>query len=158
MSDLNEVEQAEAEESVINMFDEENEAPLTPSEEDRLKEVKESKILSRLEELRERVLAIKAAIEEDNFIEIFIKPIRGNIKSIKETLETVEKTRDLAMLQGQLSAYRRMLHFPDTAVDQMSTEIDNIKRDMPLFYTGNDLVKRCSRISFDETLYKIIIE
>jgi len=145
-------------ELVETIDDMENEAPLTPTEDDRLKAVKEEKILSRLEELKDRVFAIKAAIEEDNFIEIFIKPIKGNISQIKIDLETVEKPRELAEMQGRLKAYRKMLHFPDTAVDQLAEEIGNIKRDMPLFYTGNDLIKRCDRIRFDKTQYRIITE
>ena len=135
-----------------------NEQPLTPNEEEKLKAVREEKILEQLETLRDRVLIIKSVIEEDNFIEIYIKPIKGNIERIKVELETVEKPRELAEMQGSLKAYRKMLHFPETAVSQLEEEIRKIQRDMPLFYTGNDLVKKCSRIRFDKQQYKIFVD
>ena len=137
---------------------EENEAPLTENEESKLKNLQEERAIKKLSDLRARVLSVKAAIEEENFIEIFIKPIRGNIKSIKEELEKVEKTRDLAILQGQLSAYRKMLNFPETACDQLETEVNEIKRDMPLFYMHNETFQDCQKIRFDKDQYKIITE
>ena len=156
MTDEQVVEKAEADENVINIFDEVNEAPLNQSEEDRLKEVKEEKTIKKVTELYERVMSIKAAIEEDNFIEIFIKPIKGNITRIKVELETVEKPRELAVLQGSLNAYRKMLNFPETACEALETEIESIKRELPLFYGDNDLIKKCYSIRFDRQLYKII--
>lgn len=134
----------------------EGEPPLTPSEEDKFKKVQEEKAIIKLTELRDRVFAIKAAIETDSFTDIFIKPIRGNIAEIKENLEEVDKPRELAMMQGALHAYRKMLGFPNTACEQLNTEVLNIKNDMPLFYLNDPLIKECQSIRFDEDSYRIV--
>ena len=154
MSDIN-----EQDDNIINI-DRENlrdEPPLTPSEEAKYKQAQEDKAIVKLTELRDRVFAIKAAIETDSFMDIYIKPIRGNIATIKEELETVEKPRDLAVKQGQLSSYRKMLNFPNTACEQLNTEVLNIKRDLPLFYLNDPLVKECQQIKFDEDSYRIVV-
>lgn len=151
---------SDAQGSGLSIFtdDDENVPPLTPNEEDKLKNLQEERAIKKLTDLRARVLSVKAAIEEENFIEIFIKPIRGNIAEIKEALENVDKPRDLAMMQGRLIAYRKMLNFPETACDQLETEVNEIKRDMPLFYMHNETFQDCQKIRFDKDQYKIITE
>ena len=151
---------SDAQESGLSIFtdENENEAPLTSNEEDKLKTLQEDRAIKKLTDLRARVLSVKAAIEEENFIEIFIKPIRGNISEIKEALENVDKPRDLAMMQGRLIAYRKMLNFPETACGQLETEVSEIKRDMPLFYMHNETFQDCQKIRFDKDQYKIITE
>lgn len=159
MSDINEVKQNDNQDNIINI-DRENlqsEPPLSPSEEEKYKQIQEDKAIVKLTEFRDRVFAIKAAIETDSFMDIFIKPIRGNIATIKEELETVEKPRELAVKQGQLHAYRKMLNFPNTACEQLNTEVLNIKRDLPLFYINDPLVKECQQIKFDEDSYRIVV-
>ncbi len=147
------------EEKGLHIFDDdENVEPLTETEENKLKNIQEERAIKKLTDLRARVLSVKAAIEEENFIEIFIKPIRGNIAEIKEALENVDKPRDLAMMQGRLIAYRKMLNFPETACQQLETEVSEIKRDMPLFYMHNETFQDCQKIRFDKDQYKIITE
>ena len=163
MSDINEVEQEGQEgqegnqDNIINIDREQNEPPLTPSEEEKYKKGMEDKAIVKLTEFRDRVLAIKAAIETESFMDIFIKPIRGNIAKIKEELETVEKPRELAVMQGRLFECRKMLNSPNTACEQMNTEVLNIKQNLPLFYINDPLVKECQQIKFDEDSYRIVV-
>jgi len=145
------------EDNVINISKEDlaNEQPLSITEEQRLKKVREDKVIDKLTRLRDRVLSIKRVIEEDQFIEIFVKPIRGNIEDIKQELETVDKPRELAIRQGALTAYRKMLNFPDTACNALADECRDIERELPLFYGENEMVKECRKFRFDRKKYKI---
>ena len=148
------------EDNIININKEDlaDEQPLTVSEEVKLKQIKEDRVIEKLTRLLDRVLSIKRVIEEDQFIEIFVKPIRGNIAEIKDGLEQVDKPRNLAMMQGQLSAYRKMLNFPDTACDALTQECRDIERELPLFYGENELVKECRKFRWDQKKYKIFTD
>ena len=103
-------------------------------------------------------MSIKRAIEEPHFLETFIKPIRGNIEDIKEKLETMDKTRNISIAQGQLYAFRKMLNFPETAVEALNAKVTEIKRNLPLFYGQDETVKSCQRVYFDKDLYQIVME
>ena len=139
----------------INKEDLADEQPLNTSEEEKLKKIKEDRVIEKLTTLRDRVLSIKRVIEEDQFIEIFVKPIRGNIEEIKIFLETADKPRDIALSQGKLKAYRGMLNFPDTACSALAQECLDIERELPLFYGENDLIKSCRKFRWDHKKYKI---
>lgn len=147
----------EDEDNIINIDKEDlaDEQPLNVTEEQRLKKIKEDKVIEKLTRLRDRVLSIKRVIEEDQFIEIFVKPIRGNIAQIKIDLEHVDKPRDLHFAQAKLEAYRTMLNFPDTACDALAQECRDIERELPLFYGENEIVKECRKFRWDQKKYKI---
>jgi len=135
-----------------------DEAPLAEIEEQRLRKRKEDQVIEKLTRLRDRVLSIKRVIEEDQFIEIFVKPIRGNIAEIKDFLEVADKPRDIAMSQGKLKAYRKMLNFPETACNSLAEECRDIERDLPLFYGENEMVKECRKFRWDQKKYKIFTD
>lgn len=138
--------------------DDESVEPLDKSEEFKLKKNLEARFLTEIGDLYDRVIAIKGAIETPEFVEIFIKPIRGNIDKIKQELEDVDKPRELAMKQGALRAYRKMLHFPTTAVDALAAKVKEVKKELPLFINDESLVKDADRIYFDPDKYRIITE
>lgn len=147
------------EENVVNIKDDlPNEAAITELEEKKLKALKEERVIEKLSRLRDRVLSIKRVIEEDQFIEIFVKPIRGNIEEIKSFLETADKPRDIALSQGKLKAYRKMINFPETACSALADECRDIERDLPLFYGENEMVKECRKFRWDQKKYKIFTE
>jgi hypothetical protein len=138
--------------------EDENEAPLTETEEQRLAKAKEERFYREVKERLDRVLAIKAAIETPEFLDIFIRPIRGNIAEIKEELETVDKPRVLAVRQGALAAYRKMLHFPTTAVDELERKVKEVENDLPLFVLDDELMIQAKKVRFDKEKYQIITE
>lgn len=109
-------------------------------------------------DLYDRVIAIKGAIETPEFVEAYVKPIRGNIDMIKLHLEAVEKPRELAKLQGQLGAYRKMLHFPNTAVDALKKKVDEVNKELPLFVNDEELIRDAMKIRFNSESYRIITE
>lgn len=147
------------EENVVNIKDDlPNEAAITELEEKKLKALKEERVIEKLSRLRDRVLSIKRVIEEDQFIEIFVKPIRGNIAEIKDFLELADKPRDIALSQGKLKAYRKMLNFPETACSALTDECRDIERDLPLFYGENEMVKECRKFRWDQKKYKIFTD
>ena len=138
--------------------EEENEAPLDASAEFKLKKNLEMRFLNDIGDLYDRVIAIKGAIETPEFVEAYVKPIRGNIDQIKMQLENVEKPRELAVMQGRLQAYRKMLHFPTTAVDALATKVNEVKKELPLFINDEPLIADAARIRFDPDKYRIITE
>jgi hypothetical protein len=76
---------------IYNGENEENVPPLNESEEQAYEQAKNEKAEDELLRLFDRVKNVKSAIENPEFQDIFIQPIRGNIESIKTKLETEEK-------------------------------------------------------------------
>ena len=136
--------------------DRENEQPLNKQEEKAYEKNKIDKAQEELDVLFARVKNIKSAIENPEFYDIFIKPIKGNIASLREALETEEKTRDIVLKQGALAAFRKMLNFPETAVESFNTKVNTLKDTMPLFVAKNEFIRNVS-VSFDLKEYQIII-
>ena len=136
--------------------DRENEQPLNKQEEKAYEKNKVDKAQEEIDVLFARVKNIKAAIENPEFYDIFIKPIKGNIASLREALETEEKTRDIVLKQGALAAFRKMLNFPETAVESFNTKVNTLKDTMPLFVAKNEFIRNVS-VSFDLKEYQIII-
>jgi hypothetical protein len=143
---------------VINIDDEQDEHPLNQTEEEMLNKVKDEKYERDIRDALDRVYAIKAAIEVEEFQDIFIKPIRGNIKIIKDSLETADKTRDIAVMQGELKAYKKMLNFPSTAIDALDRVVKDVKENLPLFSKNDTLLKEAASVRFDEKNYRIIMQ
>ena len=141
---------------IYDSNDAENVQPLNKTEEKAYEKNKKDKAQEELDVLFARVKNIKSAIENPEFYDIFIKPIKGNIMSIKDDLETEEKTRDIVLKQGALAAFRKMLNFPETAVDAFNSKINSIKDTMPLFVAGNEFIRNVS-VSFDQKEYEIVI-
>ena len=141
---------------IYDSKDSDNVQPLNKHEEKAYEKNKMDKAQEEIDVLFARVKNIKSAIENPEFYDIFIKPIKGNIMSIKDDLETEEKTRDIVLKQGALAAFRTMLNFPETAVDAFNTKVASIKDTMPLFVAGNDFIRNVS-VSFDQKEYQIII-
>jgi len=133
-----------------------NVQPLNKGEEKAYEKNKKDKAQEEVDVLFARVKNIKSAIEKPEFYDIFIKPIKGNIMSIKDDLETEEKTRDIVLEQGALAAFRKMLNFPETAVEAFNTKATSIKDTMPLFVSENEFIRNVS-VSFDQKEYQIII-
>jgi len=146
------------EEKALEIYngDNENEQPLNKQEEKAYEKTKKDKAQEEIDVLFARVKNIKSAIENPEFYDIFIKPIKGNIISIKNDLETEEKTRDIVLKQGALAAFRKMLNFPETAVESFNAKVNSIKDTMPLFVAGNEFIRNVS-VSFDQKEYQIII-
>lgn len=136
---------------------EEKVQPLNKVEESAFEKVKKDKAQEELNTLFDRVKSIKSVIENPEFYDIFIKPIQGNIDSIKNDLETAEKTRDIVLKQGALFAYRKMLHFPETAVEAFNIKLDDLKKNMPLFLQNNKFARTIS-VKFDRIEYRITIK
>jgi len=136
--------------------DTENVQPLNKTEEKAYEKNKKDKAQEEIDLLFARVKNIKSAVENPEFYDIFIKPIKGHIESIKNDLETEEKTRDIVLKQGALAAFRKMLNFPETAVDAFNAKVASVKDTMPLFVAGNDFIRNVS-VSFDQKEYEIVI-
>ena len=134
----------------------ENEQPLNKQEEKAYEKNKVDKAQEEIDVLFARVKNIKSAIENPEFYEIFIKPIKGNIASLREALETEEKTRDIVLKQGALASFRKMLNFPETAVEAFNVKVNTLKDTMPLFVAKNDFIRNVS-VSFDLKEYQIVI-
>jgi len=136
--------------------DKEDEQPLNKQEEKAYEKNKKDKAQEEIDVLFARVKNIKIAIENPEFYDIFIKPIKGNIANLREALETEEKTRDIVLKQGALAAFRKMLNFPETTVNAFNEKVKSLKETMPLFVAENDFIRNVS-ITFDLKEYKIII-
>ena len=134
----------------------ENEQPLNKQEEKAYEKNKVDKAQEEIDVLFARVKNIKSAIENPEFYEIFIKPIKGNIAKLREDLETEEKTRTIVLKQGALAAFRKMLNFPETAVEAFNVKVNTLKDTMPLFVAKNDFIRNVS-VSFDLKEYQIVI-
>lgn len=136
---------------------EENEPPLSEAEEAGYKKAKKDKAEDELLALFGRVSNIKIVIENPEFYDIFIRPIKGNIIQIKNDLETEDKTRGIAILQGELHAYKKMLNFPEAAVDAFNQKLSSLRETMPLFIAENDFAKKVI-VTFDRAEYRINIK
>jgi len=134
----------------------EKEPPLNKKEEKAYEKTKVEKAQDEINQLFARVKNIKAAIENPEFYDIFIKPIKGHIAKIREDLETEEKTRDIVMKQGALAAFKKMLNFPATAVDAFNEKVKSLNETMPLFVAKNDFIRNVS-VTFDLKEYQIVI-
>jgi len=134
----------------------ENVPPLNTHEEKVYEKNKKDKAQEEIDVLFARVKNIKSVIENPEFYDIFIKPIKESIVSIKDALETEEKTRDIVLKQGALGAFRKMLNFPETAVAAFNSKVTSIEDTMPLFVSENEFIRNVS-VSFDQKEYQIII-
>jgi len=141
---------------IYDSNDGENVQPLNKQEEKKYEKSKKDKAQEEIDVLFARVKNIKSAVENPEFYDIFIKPIKGNIMSIKDDLETEEKTRDIVLKQGALAAFRKMLNFPETAIDAFNAKVNSIKDTMPLFVAENDFIRDVT-VTFDQKEYQIII-
>lgn len=141
---------------IYNADEEKNEPPLNKTEEAAYEKNKKDKAQEEIDALFARVKNIKSAIENPEFYDIFIKPIKGHIATLREDLETEEKTRDIVIKQGALAAFKKMLNFPETAVEAFNVKVATLRDTMPLFVAGSDFIRNVS-VTFDQKEYQIVI-
>lgn len=111
----------------------------------------------KVDELFARVTGMKYLLENQYFHDSFIRPINENIKRIKTDLETMEKSRLIAVAQGALIAYKDMRDQAKNVVDEFSEKIEKLKRDYSMFFRDNDFIQNV-RVEYDKEIGKIIIK
>lgn len=60
------------------------------------------------------------------------------------------------MKQGTLAAFKKMLNFPETAVEAFNVKVNTLKDTMPLFVANNDFIRNVT-VTFDQKEYQIVI-
>jgi hypothetical protein len=61
-----------------------------------------------------------------------------------------------ARVKNIKAAFRKMLNFPETAVEAFNVKVNTLKDTMPLFVAKNDFIRNVS-VTFDLKEYQIVI-